>query len=83
MCPGRDSNPHEHKALQILSLLWLPFHHPGNIFLRGDYSNIKWYFYPTKMLRLFLEMQAGVEPANGGFANHSVRPLRHCILFFI
>ena len=27
-----------------------------------------------------LEMQAGVEPANGGFANRSVRPLRHCII---
>ncbi|MEN9881061.1 MAG: hypothetical protein RLZZ308_244 [Candidatus Parcubacteria bacterium] len=29
MCPGRDSNPHERNAPQILSLLWLPFHHPG------------------------------------------------------
>ena len=26
-------------------------------------------------------MQAGVEPANGGFANRSVRPLRHCIVY--
>lgn len=27
-----------------------------------------------------LETQAGVEPANGGFANRSVRPLRHCVI---
>src|SRR4051812_11687940 len=26
------------------------------------------------------ETQAGVEPANGGFANRSVRPLRHCVI---
>ncbi len=36
----------------------------------------------SKTLRLFWETQAGVEPANGGFANRSVRPLRHCVIHF-
>ncbi len=35
-----------------------------------------------KNASLFFEMQAGVEPANGGFANRSVRPLRHCIILY-
>lgn len=46
-------------------------HDAGHVFL-----------HLQKMLRLFLEMQAGVEPANGGFANRSVRPLRHCIISY-
>lgn len=29
------------------------------------------------------ETQAGVEPANGGFANRSVRPLRHCVILLL
>lgn len=52
---------------RILSPLCLPFHHPGNMV-----HNI-----------YVMEVQAGVEPANGGFANRSVRPLRHCTIHFI
>ena len=66
MCPGRDSNPHALCAKDFKSFMsTIPS--PGQVI-----------WYVTSMLR---EVQAGVEPANGGFANRSVKPLRHRVFY--
>lgn len=37
---------------------------------------------PQKNKQLFFETRVGFEPTNDGFANRSVKPLRHRVLFY-
>ena len=73
VCPRPDSNRHGLFSQRILSPSCLPIPSPGQLLFNSRTKPAD----PSPQLSVGrrLEASAGFEPANGGFANRSLRPL--------